>query len=175
MWKGQKGKRHDAGENMVTLDSDTLTVLVAVTCGFGSLFLGFMGFLLGIYTRFYTKKTANLRYSVTQLTDCDLPEGITTLLHSVPFAINIKSVGNKQVENIRVRMITSSKLEEIKVIASEEHQKTFDEKAANIVLKVLNPGETIKITGQCAKLDGIKNYFEMLEITHSEGVAEKAL
>ena len=37
---------------MITIDADTLTVLVAVMCGFGALFLGFMGFLLGIYTRF---------------------------------------------------------------------------------------------------------------------------
>ncbi len=160
---------------MITLDSDTLTVLVAVTCGFGALVLGLLGFLLGFYTRFISKKTANLRYSVTQLTDYDLPEGMTTLLHSVPFAIEIKSVGNKQVENIRVRMITASKLEEVKVITSEEHQESLDEKSASIVLPVLNPGETIKITGQCAKLDGIKNYVETLEITHREGVAEKAL
>ncbi len=160
---------------MVTLDSDTLTVLVAVMCGVGALFLGFIGFLLGFYTRFIFKKTANLRYSVIQLTDYDLSEEITTLLHSIPFVINIKSAGNKQVENIRVRMITSSKLEEVKVMASEEHQESFEEKAANIVLQVLNPGETIKITGQCAKLDGIKNYVETLEITHSQGVAEKAL
>ena len=159
---------------MITIDSDTLTVLVAVMCGFGALLLGFLGFLLGIYTRFSSKKTANLRYSVTQLSDYDLPEGITTLLRSVPFAINIKSVGNKQVENIRVRMITASKLEEVKVMASEQHQESFEEKAANIVLQVLNPGETIKITGQCAKLDGITNYVETLEITHREGVAEKA-
>ena len=159
---------------MITIDSDTLTVLVAVMCGFGALLLGFLGFLLGIYTRFSSKKTANLRYSVTQLSDYDLPEGITTLLRSVPFAINIKSVGNKQVENIRVRMITSSRLEEVRVMASEEHQESLDEKAANIVLQVLNPGETIKITGQCAKLDGITNYVETLEITHREGVAEKA-
>jgi hypothetical protein len=160
---------------MITMDSDTLTVLVAVMCGFGALFLGLMGFLLGFYTRFKSRKTANLKYSVTQLTDYDLPEGMTTLLHSVPFAINIKSVGNKKVENIRVRMITSSKLEEVRVMASEEHQESLDEKTANIVLQAVNPGETIKITGQCAKLDGIKNYVETLKITHSEGVAEKAL
>ena len=160
---------------MLTLDSDTLTVLVALMCGFGALVLGLMGFLLGRHTQFNSKKTANLRYSVTQLTDYDLPEGITLLLHSVPFAINIKSVGNKQVENIRVRMITASKLEEVKVMASEQHQESFEEKAANIVLPVLNPGETIKIIGQCAKVDGIKNYVETVEITHSEGIAEKAL
>ncbi len=160
---------------MLTLDSDTLTILVAVMCGFGALLLGFIGFLLGFYTRFISKKTANLRYSVTQLTDLDLPEEITPFLHSVPFAINIKSVGNKQVENIRVRLLTSSKLEEVGVVASEAHEKSCDEKAANIALKVLNPGETIKITGGCAKLDGIKNYIETLEITHREGVAEKAV
>ncbi len=159
---------------MITLDSDTLTVLVAVMCGFGAVVLGFLGFLLGSYTRFISKKTANLRYSVTQLTDYELPEGMTTLLHSVPFVINIKSVGNKQAENIRVRMVTSSKLEEVKVMASEDHQESLEEKAANIVLQVLNPDETIKITGQCAKLDGIKNYMETLEITHREGIAEKA-
>ena len=158
---------------MLTIDSDTFTVLVAVTCGFGALVLGFIGFLLGFYTRFISKRKANLRYSITQLTDYDLSEGITALLHSVPFAINIKSVGNKQVENIRVSMITSSKLEEVKVMASEEHQESLEEKAANIVLPILNPGETIKITGQCAKLDGIKNYVETVEITHREGVAEK--
>ena len=159
---------------MITLDSDTLTVLVAVMCGFGSLVLGFIGFLLGFYTRFVTKKTANLRYYVTQLTDYYLPEGITPLLHSVPFAINIKSVGNKQVENIRIRVLTSSKLEEVDVMASEAHEESCEEKTANIVFQVLNPGETIKITGHCAKLDDIKNYVEMLEITHREGVAEKA-
>ncbi len=147
---------------MITLNSDTLTVLVAVMCGFGALLLGILGFLLGFYTRFISKMTANLRYSVTQLTDYDLPEAITTLLHSVPFAISIKSVGNKQVENIRVRMITASKLEEVKVITSEEHQESLDEKAANIVLQILNPGETIKITGQCTKLDSIRNYIETL-------------
>jgi hypothetical protein len=160
---------------MITLDSDTLTVLVAVMCGFGSLLFGLICFLLGMYTRFVTKKTANLRYSVTQLTDFDLPEGIAPLLHSVPFAINIKSFGNKQVENIRVRMLTSSKLEEVDVMASEEHEGSCDEKAANLAFKFLNPGETIKITGQCAKLEGIKNYVETLEITHREGVAEKVL
>jgi hypothetical protein len=159
---------------MITIDSATLSVLVGAMCGFGSLLLGAMGFLFGIYTYFSSKKTANLRYSVTQLTDYDLPEVITTLLHSVPFAIEIKSVGNKQVENIRVRMVTSSKLEEVKVMASEEHQESLDEKTANIALQILNPGETIKITGQCVKLAGIKNYVETLEITHSEGVAEKA-
>ncbi len=157
---------------MINMDSDTLTVLVAVICGFGALFLGLLGFLLGIYTRFITKKTANLRYSITQLTDYDLPEEITTLLHSVPFVIKIKSVGNKQAGNIRVRMITASKLETVKVLASEEHQESLDEKAANIVLRVLNPGKTIKIIGQCAMLEGINNYVETLEITHSEGVAE---
>lgn len=159
---------------MINIDSNTLTVLVAVICGFGALLLGLMGFLLGFFTRFVSKKTANLRYSLTQLTDYDLPEGITTLLHSVPFTIEIKSVGNKKVENIRVRLSTSSKLEEVRVMASEEHQESLDEKAANIVFQVLNPGETIKITGQCAKLDAIKNYVETLEITHREGVAEKA-
>ncbi len=158
---------------MLSLDSDTMTVLVAVMCGFGAVVLGFIGFLLGIYTRFVTKKTANLRYSVTQLTDFDLPEGITPLLHSMPFTINIKSVGNKQVENIRVRVLTASKLEEAKVVASEVHEESCEEKAANIVLKVLNPGETIKITGQCTKLDNIRNYIETLEITHREGVAEQ--
>jgi hypothetical protein len=158
---------------MLTLDSDTLTVLVAVMCGFGSLVFGVIGFLLGSYTRFIARKTANLRYSVTQLTDFALPAGIIPLLHSVPFAINIKSVGNKQVENIRVRVLTSSKLEEVDVIASEAHEESCDEKAANIVVQVLNPGETIKITGQCARLEGIKNYLETLEITHREGVAEK--
>jgi len=159
---------------MITLDSNTLTVMVAVMCGFGALLLGFIGFFLGFYTRFISNKTATLRYSITQFTDYDLPERITTLMHSVPFAINIKSVGNKQVNNIRVRLITSSKLEKVKVMASEEHQESLEEKAATIVLRVLNPGETIKITGQCARLDDIKNYVEMLEVTHSEGVAEQA-
>lgn len=158
------------GNNELTL----LSILLAAMCSLGSLFLGFMGLVFGIYTHFSTKKTADLRYSITQLTDYDLPEEITDSLRSIPFAIEIKSVGNKQVENIRVRMITSNKLEEIKVMASEEHQESLDEKAANIALQKLNPGETIKITGQCAKLAGIKNYIETLEVTHSEGVAEKA-
>ena len=143
-------------------------------CSLGSLTLGLMGFLFGVYTHFSSKKTASLRYSITQLTDYDLPEGITTSLRSIPFAIEIKSVGNKQVENIRVKMVTANKLEEVKVIASEEHQETLDEKVANIAFQVINPGETIKITGQCTKLIGVKNYIETLEITHSEGVAEKA-
>ena len=133
-----------------------------------------MGFLFGVYVHFSTRKKANLIYSVTQLTDYDLPEGITASLHSIPFAIEIKSVGNKQVENIRIRLVTAHNLEEIKVVASEEHQKIVDEKTANITLPMLNPGETIKITGQCFKLASIKNYVETLEITHSEGVAQKA-
>jgi hypothetical protein len=41
---------------MITIDSNTSTVLVAVMCGFGGLLLGLMGFLLGIYTRFNSKK-----------------------------------------------------------------------------------------------------------------------
>lgn len=157
------------GSNDIAL----LSIFLGSICSFGSLLLGLGGLIFGIYTHFSTRKTANLQYSVTQLTDYDLPEGITTSLRLIPFAIEIKSIGNKQVENIRVRLITASKLDEVKVMASETHQENLDEKTANISLQVLNPGETIKIRGQCTKLANIKNYVETLEITHSEGVAVK--
>jgi hypothetical protein len=41
---------------MVTIDSNTSTVLVAVMCGFGAILVGLMGFLLGVYTRSSSKK-----------------------------------------------------------------------------------------------------------------------
>ncbi len=153
----------------------TLTsIVLASLCSLASVIIGFLGFAFGVYVHFSNRKSANLKYSIDQLTDYDLPEGITSSIKSVPFSIEIKSVGNKQVENIRIRLDTVSQLEEFQVESSEEYQKIQDIKRANITLPILNPGETIKITGQCEKLGDVKDYIESLEVTHSEGVGEKA-
>lgn len=144
---------------------DTQT-LVAI----GALIVGILGFLFGIYQQFANRRISNIAYKVTQLTDFDLPDKFLLPLSIIPVTIDVESVGNKKAENINIRIVTASDITNLEIESGEPFEKEQDAQHLRIRIPSCNPGESIKISAQCAKAPSLKNYISEISVTHSEGV-----
>lgn len=160
-------------QTAITVVSIVISV-TSVAISVVSVTIGAAGFLFGVYKHFSTLRVAKIRYTVTQLTDYDLPNSILASLAAIPFVIELSNTGNKQAENINIRITTASNVDEMRIESGETYEETQNGCNTQIRIPVLNPGETIRILGQCAKVAGLEDYVKRVEVTHTEGLGEKA-
>lgn len=129
--------------------------------------VGILGFIFGVYTHFTTRKVAKLTYSISQISDFNVPEIFLQDMNLAPVAIIITSRGNKSTENIICELETKQTIEKFEV----EPPNIKIEKNGNQLLlkeKHLNPSQQIQLSLKCAgkpNADQIKKF----KISHSEG------
>jgi len=136
----------------------------------GSLFIGVLGFLFGIYTHFSTRKVAKLRYEIVQLTDFGLPDTFLEPLAAMPVMLTVYSVGNKKAENVNVQLDLSAKVVNWNLESDEPCEKTIDGQRVQILVPSLNPQEFLRISLQCEKVDALTSYVQRIKVTHSDGI-----
>jgi len=159
------------------MDDKTIAILSLVVgsiISLASLAIGAAGFIFGVYKHFSTLRRAKLSYTMTQLSDYDLPPTILGSLNGIPFVIEVQSTGNKQAESVNIEIVTASDIQDIKVEMNGDFNETRDIRKVCLHIPFINPGETIKISGKCVPSDRLKKYVEEVKITHSEGIGEKA-
>jgi hypothetical protein len=166
----------DIDEQTIAIASVVISLLIglaSVAVSIVSVTVGGAGFIFGVYKHYSTLRVAELTYTVTQLTDYDLASSILASLTAIPFVVELNNVGNKQAENVNVRVATASVIEETKIESGETYKETRDERKMQLHIPVFNPGETIRISGQCTKVAQLEDYVEGVEVTHSEGSGEE--
>ena len=136
----------------------------------GSLFIGALGFLFGVYAHFSTRKVAKLRYEIVQLTDFGLPETFLEPLPAIPVMLTVYSVGNKKAEDINIRLELATKVVSWNLESDEPCRETIDERQVQVLIQSLNPQERLRLSLQCEKVSSVRNYVKKIKVTHSEGI-----
>lgn len=108
-------------------------------------------FAFAIFTYFRTRKFAELRYEITELSDFKIPAAFVQQLGYAPIAVRIESTGNKAAENVFLDLTTTNQIEKYE-IEPETFVPAKKPRGNGVQLSIekLNPAQTLRIFIICS-------------------------
>ena len=131
--------------------------------------IAFLALVWGVYANFSNRKVARVTYSVSQLSNFDVPKSILKGMEQAPFALTITNRGNKRAENIELKLMLNKTFENWEVSPPSTEVKLSAHKELTIESFALNPSQEIKLYMLCNG-DGSESLIENFELSHSEGI-----
>jgi hypothetical protein len=129
--------------------------------------IAFLTLLFSIF-RYVSRKRARLIYYVFEFSRYGIPDKFLT---HAPVAISIENSGTKAAENTVLRVTTKSDIAACQIEPSS-FVPTRNDREILVNFGLLNPKQEVKVFINC-KGSPLADQVERLELTHSEGEAER--
>jgi hypothetical protein len=126
-----------------------------------------MSLAWNVWTYFQARKTAEIRFEVSELADFKIPGEFLTALSYAPLVIRIESTGNKAAENVILDIATNNAIEKCEVEPSIL-QPNLTPNRIRLSIDTLNPAQSVRMFVTCVG-DPSSKQLSRIELTQKEG------